>query len=267
MSRFRLWLLPGLLAAGQLALWPGTAAVTGQAIEARRLAITLAAVAVVTAAAIIRVRHPVASVLAASAAVGAGAWLLPDQIFVVPGDTLLVLSLADLALLFGVAVRTDRRATASALAGSVALQAVATAGQGGLDAELPLDVLVNVITYGLVATAGRLRRRWLAERAAAARRLAEARAAEREAAAAERRRLARELHDVTAHHLTSVVVNASAADLLGEQRPELRAEAVAFAARTGRDTLTALRELVAVLPSPSDAEQVPALTDLVDDFR
>ncbi|WP_305782463.1 sensor histidine kinase [Symbioplanes lichenis] len=267
MSRFRLWLLPALLAAGQLALWPGIAAARGDALDPRRLVVTLAAVAVVTAAAVGRVRFPVASVLLAGAAIGAGSWLLPDQLFFVPGDTLLVLSVADLVLLYNVGVRTDRRATALALAGAVGLQTVATAGQSGLGADLLGDTVANVVTYGLVAAMGRLRQRWLADRADAARRLAEARAAEREAAAAERRRLARELHDVTAHHLTSVVVNASAADLLGDQRPELRTEAAAFAARTGRETLTALRELVAVLPSAAEAEQTPALADLVDDFR
>ncbi|WP_461030791.1 sensor histidine kinase, partial [Streptomyces sparsus] len=59
--------------------------------------------------------------------------------------------------------------------------------------------------------------------------------------------LAHELHDISAHHLTSVVVTVDTARKLGDRRPELAAEAVAFAARTGRETLTALHRLVAVM--------------------
>ncbi|MEE1940124.1 histidine kinase [Streptomyces sp. TRM 70361] len=81
-------------------------------------------------------------------------------------------------------------------------------------------------------------------------------AALRRARRASRRRAVREAHgrlvrewcDLCAHHLAAVVVSADAARRLGGRRPELRGEARTLAVRTGREMLTALRRLVAVLP-------------------
>ncbi|MFJ4525514.1 histidine kinase dimerization/phosphoacceptor domain-containing protein [Streptomyces sp. NPDC088810] len=61
-------------------------------------------------------------------------------------------------------------------------------------------------------------------------------AGRRPAADHERRRLARELHDVSPHHLTPVVVTADAARRLHDSRPDLAAEALSFAERTGAET-------------------------------
>ena len=55
------------------------------------------------------------------------------------------------------------------------------------------------------------------------------------------------LHDVTAHHLTAIVVHAGAARRLGAGRPELVGRRWSFAADTGRRTLTALNRLVTVI--------------------
>ncbi|HWS37115.1 MAG TPA: histidine kinase, partial [Actinoplanes sp.] len=142
-----------------------------------------------------------------------------------------------------------------------------SAVQDGVDGELPLTALMITVVVALVVALGRRRARWNAARADAARRLAAAQRTERQAADAERRRLARELHDVTAHHLTSIVVNSSAAEMLGDQRPDLKAEALDFAARTGRETLDALQRLVAVMPVTGGADDEPELGDLAEGFR
>ena len=80
------------------------------------------------------------------------------------------------------------------------------------------------------------------------------------AVAAERARLARELHDVAAHHLTALVLQARVAARLTSTDPD-RAAAVADAvAEEGSTTLAALRRTVAVLgsaPLPADPASTP----------
>ena len=67
------------------------------------------------------------------------------------------------------------------------------------------------------------------------------------AAVAERARVARELHDVLAHSLGVVVVQAEAAEEALERRPELAAESLRSIQRTGREALVEVRRLVGVL--------------------
>jgi signal transduction histidine kinase len=78
----------------------------------------------------------------------------------------------------------------------------------------------------------------------------------------------RELHDVSAHHLTAVVVTAGAALGLRDRRPELAQEALEFAAETGREVTRALAAVRAPAPSredlPSPEER---LRGLVAGFR
>ena len=263
------WPLPALIAVCQLALWPGIVLARGDSVDPGRATAAAAVVALTAVALSWRRRSPVAVTAAVATGITLGQVILPGQVFLAPGDALSVLSAADLVALFSVAVLRSRRTTVLVLAGLLLWQAGLPALSGGFTGDYPFDLLLTLGGYVLVAAGGRVRRRWVADRAAAARRLAEAEQARREAAAAERRRLARELHDVTAHHLTSIVVNASAAQFLGDRRPELRAEALDFAARTGRDTLTDLRRLVAILPSGQDepAAPGPSPADLADDFR
>ncbi|MEU4423614.1 histidine kinase [Actinoplanes sp. NPDC024001] len=260
MARWKIWLLPALLAAAQLAYWPGVVLARGDQVDPVRLSAVTAVVALIAVVLGFRHHRPVTVVAVITAALAIGGWIAPEQVFFVPEDTLLVMSTADLVAVFAAAVRCSRRTTALVLAG---LTVWLTADTLVTDGD-PGDILIGALAYAVVASAGRLRRRWNADRESAARRLAEAEQARREAAEAERRRLARELHDVTAHHLTSIVVNASTAQFLGDQRPELRAEALAFAARTGREALADLQRLVAVLPTEPAA---PSLADLADDFR
>lgn len=74
--------------------------------------------------------------------------------------------------------------------------------------------------------------------------------------AAERTRIARDLHDVAAHHLSAVVLRAQAADRVATSRPEELAEAVRWIARTSAESLHAVRQVVGVLrasPPPAPA--------------
>ncbi|MEV0614961.1 histidine kinase [Nonomuraea sp. NPDC050404] len=81
---------------------------------------------------------------------------------------------------------------------------------------------------------------------------------------AERLELARELHDLVAHHITGIVVQAQAARTVAETRPEAVAPALDAIATAGSDALTSMRRMVAVLRTEDDAARKPgiALADL-----
>jgi signal transduction histidine kinase len=66
---------------------------------------------------------------------------------------------------------------------------------------------------------------------------------ERRAIALERNRIARELHDVLAHNLSVMVVQASGARQVLEKSPERAAEAAELIERTGREALDEIRQL------------------------
>ena len=88
---------------------------------------------------------------------------------------------------------------------------------------------------------------------------------------AERLDIARELHDLVAHHITGIVVQAQAARTIAEQKPEAVPPALDAIAAAGTEALTSMRRLVSVLRSDDDAARTPgaALSDLralVDNF-
>jgi signal transduction histidine kinase len=67
------------------------------------------------------------------------------------------------------------------------------------------------------------------------------------AAAAERARIARELHDVVAHNVSVMVVQADGASFAMENSPEAARAALGTIASTGRQALTEMRRLLGVL--------------------
>jgi signal transduction histidine kinase len=66
---------------------------------------------------------------------------------------------------------------------------------------------------------------------------------EARATASERARVARELHDVLAHHLSVMVIQAAAARRVLERDPETAVEAAKLIERTGREAMTELRHV------------------------
>ncbi|HEU4658658.1 MAG TPA: histidine kinase [Capillimicrobium sp.] len=81
----------------------------------------------------------------------------------------------------------------------------------------------------------------------------------------ERTRIAGELHDVIAHALGAMVVQASAAHRLAERDPARAGEAFAAIEATGRDALTEMRALLGVLRREDDGialDPQPSLTHL-----
>ncbi|MFC9471565.1 sensor histidine kinase [Nocardia sp. NPDC055002] len=78
-----------------------------------------------------------------------------------------------------------------------------------------------------------------------------------DAVAAERTRIARELHDVVAHAVSVIIVQADGAKYALRQDPDTAERALATIAGTGRDALRELRRTVALLRTEHAPELLP----------
>ncbi|MFI6264806.1 sensor histidine kinase [Micromonospora sp. NPDC051006] len=96
----------------------------------------------------------------------------------------------------------------------------------------------------------------LEERAATLEREREAES--RAAVASERTRIARELHDVVAHSMAVMIVQADGARFMLDRDPETARQAVKVVADTGRQALEEMRRLVGVLREPSPSQPLAA---------
>ena len=135
--------------------------------------------------------------------------------------------------------------------------------------EQPYDAMIQAFIFltawgaGLLSRASRANLR--AARARADRAEAELDAEAARAAEVERTRIARELHDVVAHHVSLMAVQAEAAASLLPGKPEQAERRSQIVGDTARQALTELRRLLGVLRAPAEpAETTPAasLADL-----
>jgi signal transduction histidine kinase len=219
----------------------------GSAFGGHLVLVVLPLLLAMTIPVVFRRRNPVA---AFSVAVVAGA----VQLAVTSGP-----SGADLAipvLLYTLAAYRPRRVSLAGLAvclvGSIVGVLVWT---NGLDLYRKIAVaLVIFCGTALIAwvfgDSMRYRRAYYAaleERAARLEREADAQA--QIATAAERARIARELHDVIAHHVSVMVVQADGAGYALDGNPERARRALAAISATGRQTLTEMRRLLGLLRS------------------
>lgn len=122
-----------------------------------------------------------------------------------------------------------------------------------------VSFMVNVLLVVGVWWLGRntrLRRAYEAELRHRAERLERARDLDaRTARVEERSRIARELHDVVAHHVSVMTVQAGAARRIIDRSPDTAREAMATIEETGRTALSEMRRIVGVLRTERDAEQ------------
>ncbi len=150
------------------------------------------------------------------------------------------------------------------------LTGVMVAGVVSNEDDLPwLAVPANVVVFGTAWILGdnlRTRRQYLAELEEKAARTEEQHQAEAARAVSEERtRIARELHDVVAHSMSVMVVQAGAARRMLDRDPAQASEALAAIEETGRESLTEMRRVLGVLRSDDDlAELAPAPG--LDDF-
>jgi signal transduction histidine kinase len=88
------------------------------------------------------------------------------------------------------------------------------------------------------------------------------------AAASERARIARELHDVVAHNVSVMVVQADGATYAMDYSPQRAREALAAISRTGRQALAEMRELLGVLRTVGEDSAAlapqPGLKEIAD---
>jgi signal transduction histidine kinase len=121
----------------------------------------------------------------------------------------------------------------------------------------------------------RTRRAYYAQLEERAERLHREREAQSKAAvAAERARIARELHDVVAHNVSVMVVQADGAAYVLDAAPDQAKQALETISSTGRQALAEMRRLLGLLRAGDDAggEYVPQpgvdqLADLIDQVR
>jgi len=240
---------------------------------------------------LIRRRWPLAAFLLAAAS--AAAHQLQPVLRMLPMDLAVVITLYTFASL-----TRSRRASVATLAGAlVAVCAVSFAGLfevarigpqlvqrpqpvGGIQWEpnLLLDVFsvaaVPALLLGIAWAVGdntRTRRLYqiaLEQRAADLQRERDQRAAL--AVAAERARITRELHDVVAHGVSVMVVQAQAAAAAQQRHPEVTAEALVHVIDTGRGSLAEMRRVLGLRRDAPLLEPQPgigALPALIDEVR
>jgi signal transduction histidine kinase len=191
---------------------------------------------------LLRRRFPFAAPVFAFAAQAASAFLDP---------TLGAETTAFLALLLAFWVVGAHNERTQAIAGAAigfASIAVVTRVDERLGLEeavsgILLGGVVSLIAYALQQRGKRTTE--LEERAALLER--EREGAEQAAAAEERRRIARELHDVIAHSITLMTVQAGAARLLLNEDPGRALEPILSVEETGRHALAELRRLLGML--------------------
>jgi signal transduction histidine kinase len=170
----------------------------------------------------------------------------------------------------------------AAVASALASGATAAATLWVQDGDLPMlfshlsSSLLSYAAAGFVGVYIASRRGHLAlvrERAEEAIRSQRERA--RGAVAAERTRIARELHDVAAHHLSGMVVQAAAVERLIDRDPAAAKAGAAWIRSQGKATLDNLRQVVGLLRDSDGAGEdgnapvpgLPALEALVEEAR
>ncbi|NEA56128.1 sensor histidine kinase [Streptomyces sp. SID13666] len=113
------------------------------------------------------------------------------------------------------------------------------------------DVLANVLAVLIVVITAIVVRRWQQEVAATRRLLAD------RAVADERRRIARELHDIVAHHITTMQLMAGGARANLAGNPEAARDALLTLESSGRMALGEMRQLLDVLRAGDEPELAP----------
>ncbi|MBO0819174.1 MAG: sensor histidine kinase [Actinobacteria bacterium] len=81
----------------------------------------------------------------------------------------------------------------------------------------------------------------------------------RRATLAERLRIARELHDIVAHHVSVIVIQAQGAQRVADREPGRARQAMADVEQTARTALEEMRRMLGLLRSPDDGEDTGSL--------
>jgi signal transduction histidine kinase len=258
----RAWLnryLDVLLAIVVVVVSVGTMVIAPIAIGTMPTGLALAVTLLTGVAVAVRRRWPVATLVVVAAVI------LVQQFY---GASLNFGSLAAVIALFTVAAETPRRTSLVVLALLPAYLMVADLAYAAIhptSTELLIGQFISaVVIFGIVWLAGdsyrsrRARMRELEERADRLEREQAERA--RIAVQNERAIIARELHDIVAHSVSVMVVQAGAARRIVDDQPDEARAAMASIETTGREALVEMRRLLGVLrsdagPAPLEPQQ------------
>jgi signal transduction histidine kinase len=205
-----------------------------------------------TAPLLFRRRYPVAVVVVVTAVVvamvAASVWVLPLQLGV--------------ALYTLTSVREQRGERAVGLAAIVAV-AITVLSVGGIEFGAGAARVVFLIAAALLGDSIRSRRAYVREIEEKADRLERERESEaRRVAAEEQARIARELHDIVAHALSVIIVQAGAADDAFELDPARAREPIRAVDSAARAALADLRRVLGILQDSAEYEPQPRLDQL-----
>ncbi|GAB2573597.1 sensor histidine kinase [Streptomyces capparidis] len=213
--------------------------------------------------------------------IGVAELVLDIEPFPFPGN------FAMLVIIYTVAYTGPNWASRLALAGGLSAATIAVlrwgfdAEEQGYEVSLAAGIfqtVVMTIPFALAWVLGdslRTRRAYYAELEERAARLEREREAQAKVAvAAERARIARELHDVVAHNVSVMIVQADGAAYVLDAAPDQAKQALETISTTGRQALAEMRRLLGVLRSGESegGEYVPQpgvdqLSDLVEQCR
>jgi signal transduction histidine kinase len=174
-----------------------------------------------------------------------------------------------LALSFGLGAHEGGRAAAAGVGVLVVGTAATSAIGGSLTVGEVAFPTMLVVAFCLAGRTARSRARLAGELHEAAARANERRAARaEEAVVQERKRIAREMHDVVAHSMSVMVVQAGGARRILERDPLRACEAARLIAATGREATAELERLLGVLNlEPGPAPTLDGLDGLVERAR
>jgi signal transduction histidine kinase len=215
-----------------------------------------------------RTRYPVGTFVALSA-LAFGQWLLDIKLD------------ADVALLVGLYSVASRRSLRATLAAGLVLEigiGLAAHRWSGFHPGAFAFVLLSgmAVAAGVLGIYARTRAAYLAQLHQRAERLERDRDQRAQlAVAAERARIAREMHDIIAHHLTVVIALSEGAAAAVSDTPDAARDAMHLVSATGREALTDTRQLLGVLRTDADTdggERAPqpgpaSLDSLLDQVR
>jgi signal transduction histidine kinase len=174
--------------------------------------------------------------------------------------------------LYTVAAHCDRKTSlrAALVTGVLLLPSILISPGGGSGGPLLLPAAALLAIAWILGDNLRTRRAYLRAVEDRAERLEREREENvRRAAAEEQARIARELHDVIAHNVSVMVVQAAAAGDVFDSQPTKAREALASIEKTGREALTELRRLLGAVRTEDKLPQpgLARLDSLLDQVR
>jgi signal transduction histidine kinase len=180
--------------------------------------------------------------------IATGTWVLPLQLGVA---------------LYTLASLRDTRTGQALAAGAIAASAVAVTLAGGFEFGAGAARVVFLTAAALLGNSIGARRAYVREIEEKAARLERERASEaRRAKAEEQARIARELHDIVAHALSVIIVQAGAAEDTFHLNRDLALEPINAIDRAARAALSDLRRVLGILHEGAAYEPQPGLAQL-----